>query len=339
MVSLGTEHLSRYIRTSWMISAETELELPDTSKIRHMGQAEVTELAERVRKRNVFARHSWENNFYLQRIRELGDKTIIEVYRPGDPQEMYDVAVRAADLLEKTAILSTTLAVKRDALHRRMGISLRPREEIDFVVGANYRYLKSTSNPEAQATGLVFDGRARRRFERCGFATLYDFCLSSNRLARRVSVSLDWLSESRMEPKLSAAVVKTAIALESLLIFSDSEALARSLSERIAFLLTSSPEVRHELSRIIKGFYNVRSGVVHGSKKKLRRLSPQLVESVDRLSLLIHLVIASNSAIWASVDDLRQWCEGQRWGDPAKDVTIPFPPSYLTNAMRLAEKN
>src|SRR5688572_12036648 len=110
--------------------------------------------------------------------------------------------------------------------------------------------------------------------------------------------SLDWLFESRLEPQLEASVVRTAIALESLLIFDKSESLARSLSERAAFILSPHPDRRREISRIVKRFYDARSRVVHGSHKKAKHLTPSLVESVDRLSMLLCLVIGTNQELW-----------------------------------------
>lgn len=339
MIDFQLTDRSCYIRTSWMLAAETELRFLDASKIRVITDSEVKELTSLIRKRNVFARHSWENNFYLQRMQEFSNRTIIEVYKPGDPKEMYAEAERVADLLEKITVLSTTLTAKKDLLHRKLGISIRPREEINFIFGAEFRYLRSRSKPEPQAPGITINQQLLNRFEKCGFPSLYKFCLSDIALSERVTSSLNWLFESRIEPLLTASVVKTAIALESLLIFSESESLARSLSERVAFILTSSPENRERLSKIVKKFYEVRSGVVHGSKKKARALTPDLLEAMDRLILLLYLVLAANPTLWTSVDDLGLWCERQKWGNPATDIHIPFAQSYLANAMQLAEKS
>jgi hypothetical protein len=122
------------------------------------------------------------------------------------------------------------------------------------------------------------------------------------------------------------------------LIFSESESLAQTLSERVAFMMTSDPSKRYQISRIIKRFYDARSGVVHGSHKKLRRLTPALLEAVDRLEILLCLIISSNSQLWPTVSGLHEWCESQRWGGPSKDVKIPFPSSYLKNALALGQK-
>ena len=321
-----------------MLSAEKTLEFSDSSRIRFFHEDEANVLAEMVRKRNVFARHSWENSFYLQRIDELSNHTVIEVLRPGDPQDMGEEAEKAADLLERLAVLSSTLALPKDKLQRKLGISSRPITEVDFIIGREFRYLRSRSRRAVAAKGICIDERFSRRFARCGFHKLYEYSLCDSDLAKRVSSSLDWLFESRREPRLSASVVKTAIALESLLILSESEALARSLSERAAFILTSSPDTRQRISSIVKQFYDVRSGVVHGGRKKRRQLTPSLVEAVDRLSVLLCLMIAVNSSIWPSVEELRKWCEGQRWGVPSTEVNVPFPQTYLKNAIALSQK-
>jgi hypothetical protein len=326
------------MRITWMLSAETALDFPDSSTIRFLDESEAGALAETVRKRNVFARHSWENDFYLKRIGELSNHTVIEVFRPGEPQEMGEEAEKVADFVEKLAVLSSTLVLPRKKLQKRLGVSSRPRTEVDFIVGCEYRYLRSRMRSVPVPQGICVDEPFRRRFSKCGFYKLYGYCLSNGDLADRVLSSLDWLFESRREPRLSAAVVKTAIALESLLIFHESESLARSLSERAAFILSSSPNTREQISRIVKRFYNARSGVVHGGRKNRKALTPSLVEAVDRLSVLICLLIAANPRLWKSVEDLRTWCESQRWGAPSTEVAVPFSRAYLKNAIALSQK-
>ena len=175
----------------------------------------------------------------------------------------------------------------------------------------------------------------QNRFAKSGFVELFQYCQTQSDLAQRVRASADWLLESRREARLPASVVKTAIALESLLIFQESESLARSLSERAAFILTSIPARRHSIARTLNQFYDVRSGVVHGSKKKAKMISFSIVESIDRISLMLCLVIASNPELWPNVDALRTWCEQQRWSAPSANVKIPFSQTYLKNAIAL----
>src|SRR5262245_39534516 len=69
---------SCFIRTTWMLSATRPLDLPNFgASIRLMSMQEAEELAGLIRRRNVFARHSWENNFYVQRTLDLREITII----------------------------------------------------------------------------------------------------------------------------------------------------------------------------------------------------------------------------------------------------------------------
>jgi hypothetical protein len=132
--------------------------------------------------------------------------------------------------------------------------------------------------------------------------------------------------------------VKTAIALESLLIFSESESLAQSLSERAAFILSADPIRRQHISRIVKRFYDARSGVVHGGQRKARKLTASLIEAVDRIAVLLILTVAANLQLWPSVEALRAWCETERWGEPSKEVKISFPDFHMKNTLAWGER-
>jgi hypothetical protein len=325
---------SRYLRTTWLLRSKVPLHFPDLSKVRLFEEDEATQFARTVRRSNVFARHSPEN-FYLKRVAELANRTIIEVRRPGKPDDTYKEAERVAELVEKVAVLSTTLILRKDALLRKLAISPNIRPEIDFISDSKLQFVRSRSQRVPSAEGIVVDKQFCARFSKCGFFDLFEYCQGQTDLANRVRSSADWLLESRREARLTASVVKTSIALESLLIFSESESLARSLSERAAFMLSSSPDTRQEISRVINQFYEVRSGIVHGSRKKVSKLSSSLVECVDRLCLLLQLIVSANSRSWTNVDDLRKWCEKQRWGGPSRDVRIPFSGSYLNSAFAL----
>src|SRR5260370_7194565 len=101
MFNFGSSTESHYIRTTSQLKAEVPLKFPDSSQIRFFSRIEADKLAATVRQRNVFARHSWENNFYLKQVAQLADRTIIEVYRAGDPNT--------------AEVLSLVPAVKQDA--------------------------------------------------------------------------------------------------------------------------------------------------------------------------------------------------------------------------------
>jgi hypothetical protein len=328
---------SRYIRTTWMFNAKIPLLLPAISVcIRTICANESQKLIQDIRKRNVFMRHSWENDFYCRRIKSLANRSVIEVRRQGDPDQIIPAAEKIADLVEKVALISQILIINRRELHRKLAINY-PRQSIfDITIGGgNNKFLRSKIKSERSQQGIDIDEKFCKRFQRCGFPNLVIQCISDDEVSKRLNNTLNWLFESRLEPQLAASVTKTAISLEALLIFSDTEPLAKSLSERVAFILSPNFEERKSISKIIKKFYGIRSGVVHGNQKRQKDLTPNLVEGADRLILLLCLKMASNIGKWNSADALREWCEEERWGSPSTDLITPFPNIFLKNAINL----
>jgi len=330
---------SRYLRcTSMLAQAGAALCLPDGCVVRSFPAREASDLQALLRKRNVFARHSWENNFYLKRVGLLAGRTVIEVPADGDPNDVMEQAAAQTDLLEMLAVLCATFATSRPELHRRLGIVARPAGEIDFIHSWDLRYIRSHDRSPRTVEGIPVDGRFVGRFGRVGFPGLYDFCCKPIALAPRIRTCLNWLYESRKEINPQAAIVKSVVALETLLISSESEPLARTLSERVAFMLASDPQEREQLCRIIKHIYSIRSGVVHGGRKKMANFSERNLESLDRLVLLACLTVAANENLWPSMESLCKWCETERWSAPSLQAACPFPRAYLKRALSLGEK-
>jgi len=338
--SIGPRAESRYLRTTWMLNAKVPLLLPTISvSIRTISSDESKKLTQEIRKRNVFMRHSWENNFYCQRVESLANKSVIEVLRQGDPDQIIPAAQKIADLVEKIALISQILIRNRGEIQRKLAINSHRQSIFDITIGGgNFKFLRTKIKAEKSPQGIDIDEKFGRRFQRCGFPELVIQSTLDDEVSKRLSNSIDWLFESLLEHQLSASVAKTAISLESLLIFSDTEPLGKSLSERAAFILSSNSEERKKISKIIKDFYDIRSGVVHGNKRKQKKINPNLVEGTDRLVTLLCLKIASNITKWNSADALRRWCEEEKWGSPSKDIVIPFPNSYLKNAIKMSNQ-
>lgn len=334
------EQLICYIRTTSMISAKTNLKISDFCEIRYISALEAKKIGTQVREGNVFARYYRVGgpHFYVRRARELGDHTIIEIFLPGKFKEAYEEAEEFASNLEKIAILSSTLALKKGDLQKRLGISNTLGTNIDFGFSPDFYSLRSKKSFVPTGKGICLDDKFHNRFFNCGFGKLVEYLRSNDEVALQVSKSINWLFDSRIEPRPEASVVKTSIALESLLIFDKSESLARSLSERSAFILSSDPNKRRQISRIIKDFYNIRSGIVHGNRTRREKLIPAMLESVDRLVIMLCLVVAENSNLWPTKMSLQEWCEEERWGEPSRNIVIPFPNSYINNALKLSHQ-
>jgi hypothetical protein len=337
LIEVEEPPLTHYIRTTWMLSAKTNLKISEFCEIRHFTALEAEKLGAQVSSHNIFARTRGGDHFYVSRARELGDHTVIEVFLPGEPKEISDEAGIIASTLEKIAVLSLTIAMKKAELQKRLGISTALRTYFHFSFSPDFYSINSKIHSSPDCKGIIIDDRFQNRFFSCGFNTIVDYLRQKNDIGIRLSQSIDWLFESRTEPRLQAAVVKTATALESLLLFNETESIGRSLSERIAFIISSDPIKRRQIDKIIKDFYNFRSGVVHGNQRKIDKYSPMLLESVDRIAIMVCLVIAANSTLWTSMEALKDWCETQRWGVPSI-VNIPFPVLYLDKAMNLSQQ-
>lgn len=322
-----------------MLSSKTPLTLKNIdTNIVFFTEKESQELAFLVGKRNLFERLATSPRFYVERVNSLANKTIIEVFRPQEPDDMIGDAERVASWVEKIAVLSSTLVIHRVKLHKLLAIYPSQHSGFNVTIGRNYYTLRSKTHPDVEPTGIIIDERFCRRFERSGFQELALMSIMGDEIPTRIKSAIDWLFESKQEPLLHAAVVKTSIALESLLIFSESESLSKSLSERSAFILSSDPDLRKDISHAIKKFYEIRSGIVHGSRKKVKMLTPELIEGIDRLTLFLCLVIASNIDKWQTIDHLNKWCEMQRWGHQTSDISIPISNYHLRKALNLCLK-
>lgn len=330
---------STYLKPSSFLDADERFDVSDTVRIEPYSQAMADNLGEVLLRRNVFSRHSWEKAFYVERARGLANETVIVIRQPGDPADIVEDAKSIASLIEKLLVLSALLGHKRPEVQRRLGIGRTVTSEKYLAMSADFAYVKSQQTTKPITKGITVDSRFQRRFLDCGFKNLFDSILTgTSKVAERLERSVTWLFDSVLDHRLDAAFVKSAISLESLLVLSDSESLAQSLAERSAFLLSEIREQREDISRAIKRFYDARSGIVHGGKKRLKQVQPSLIEGVDRLIIILWLALAHNPTTFEDDDCIRKWCDRQRWGEPERMLPENFPKSYLKNALRLCFK-
>jgi hypothetical protein len=119
---------SQFLRTTWLLSATKPLELRARyASLRRISAEENNALADQVRRRNIFARHSRENSFYLQRVQQLANTTIIEVLRSGPLDSVLPMARTLARVVEKVAFLSSILGPRRERTHHLLAISQHRR--------------------------------------------------------------------------------------------------------------------------------------------------------------------------------------------------------------------
>jgi len=329
--------ISTFYKTSWYFDALKTLELPNETKIKYFGKQNANDLKAVIRSRNVFTRHSWENNYYLNQVDKLGDQTIVEVILSGEPKDTIDFTSHVADSAEKVVLLSTIFTQKKEKFSKLLGITELKENEIKFIVDSDFKYLRSKSKNLKNISKIIINDNLIKRFNKNGFPELFKYCTSNQHLSNRINQSIRWLLESRLETSVFSSVVKTSIALESLLVFNQSEPLAKVLSERCAFLLSPNVEKREEISSIIKKFYNFRSGIVHGGKKRMKNLSIDIIDSVDRLLVMVYLIL-SNNKLWQTEESIENWCNKEKWRSPSENVIFPYSRNYFNQALKLANK-
>ena len=168
MFNFGSSSESHYIRTTSQLRAEVPLVFPDSSQLRFFSEIEAAKLADTLRRRNVFARHSGENDFYVRQVAQLSNRTIIELYRFGEPDETYQQASEVAELIEQLVVLSSVLVIKKDAFLRQLGINSNVRPEIDLIAASDMKFIRSRSQRRSKREGILVNKQFHSGLLRAG---------------------------------------------------------------------------------------------------------------------------------------------------------------------------
>ena len=307
--------MQHYLRTSrWVVADATGLAVGTNCTVRRWVGAEAASLLEEVRKRNVFSRHAGAGDFYFQRAEALHGATVIDI--SSSRWTSTDLLAKEAQIAENVVATSFILSGSRREFVRCVVGVPQPYLDLNLVRRGSDLDVSSTSVAAKAPSGLKLDGRIASRYKRNGFPALYDFAVTECDLASRIRASLIWLMESRTEAVVYSALVKTATALESLLVIGK-EPATRALAERGAYLLSAGPEEREKLSRATLRFYDIRGEIVHGKRSAEPLAVERALEYGDRITVLLALVLSAQGAAWKSVNDVQAYCDRARWGYPA----------------------
>ena len=179
------------MRFSWMLNALERLEISQDISVRKLSAIEINKLVSQTRSRNIFARHSWENNFYIQRLESLSEQTIIEIFLSGDPNSIASKAEQISRILESCILLSSVFTIKRHQLQIKLGLFSKKKLDFDFIIGPKMQYLKSRSRIKTKAPGITIDQRFINRFFGSGFNALFNFLNEDHEIASRVKRSIN----------------------------------------------------------------------------------------------------------------------------------------------------
>lgn len=324
------KRVQHYLRTTRWVKAESTIKIAPRCRIRRYGEAEAKRLAKVIRNRDVNARLRGQRDFYYKRAAGLEGKTVIEIINSGEitPSEELN---RRAELAETTLMSSLMLRGDRDSFVRK-AIGVRGGYfDLDVTTIGFGTKVSSTSQTKQVPAGLNVGRKAGRRLKKNGFQALYEVVTSTGKLAARIKRALDWLLQSRTDRLASSAIVKTATAMETLIVIGR-EPTRRALSERSAYLLSDDPKVRLQISRAVKSFYSTRGSIVHGKAPSDNGDLVRTLEFGDRMVVLVSLVLAANADRWNNADDMRQYCDSIRWGK-TMSCSRPWSRRYLNTTL------
>lgn len=329
-----------YLRTTPRLNITGRLRIGSATVWRWTEQ-EAGALADRLRRRTVFARHSGERELYSRKAEAFANCTVMQIIFPDNHDLVADDIRAAGDLHERLVFLVDAWGRKRSAVQRALGVSLHAHghEAVDLLSAANLSHVSTQMKKVTSRRGLAMDARKMAsRAKRLGIdqALVLHLWRAKCDVAARVLAALEWLEQSKLEPRTEAAIVKTAIGLEALFVFHDSDPPRRAVSERLAYLLGESAAQRIALSRTLGKFYDLRSAVVHGGRRR-RRPGPTL-EHIDKLLFLSCVAIASQMKSAQTTEQLRGWFEALRWGAEPSPPSIPSSRTLVRQALAAVEK-
>jgi len=125
-------------------------------------------------------------------------------------------------------------------------------------------------------------------------------------IQNRLSTALLWYSDAIVEPEVNGKFLKFCIALESLLLDREDEAIATKLAQSVAVLLTDDSNRRLANDRFLRDIYRVRSRIAHEGKDMRARRYVDRVESVAAASILRVAHLAHEERV-GSGSDLGEW--------------------------------
>jgi len=247
---------------------------------------------------------------------------------------------------ELLIFLTDAFAAKRSQIHRLLGVNseeYHPSTDLVLpVVGRRWvyqdRFSTRTVRRPTEIQGLPVAKSTQTRFNALGFSTLATLLVRSSRghTIERAQEALRWLEQSLMEKDASAAIVKTCIGLESLFGFDKSEPLRQSISDRGAFLIARSADDRKVVSKLLRDYYDLRSAIVHGSKKTAKWTEDNQ-QQLDRFLLVSAISVASLAPQCPSVDTLRTFFESLKWSTLPGVPTSPVRAQLLQKSYRNLE--
>lgn len=274
-----------------------------------------------------------DRNYYSRLIKELVGRTAVDICVPSGVT-LSVPPINLWYICELTYVMCAALTRRRWELLNSLEARRAHHREFWLIVRGAFNDIAASSSSERPTRGVHVRSADGRRYVKNGFDTLAGVLLTDSQTANRIRAALVWLLRSLREPSYDASVVLASIALEFLLGFSGTESLRRVLPERLAFVLSGRADDRSRISATGQRFYDIRSAVVHG--RGAREQKHAILESMQRQIILGTLSLAVQAKRWPNDDQLRSWCDNERWQDTTPSRQRPFNQRHLDRALAIA---
>jgi len=326
---------ARLVSTTKLIVADNRVTVPSLyASIARWTEADAEALLSEASRKLLKVGIGRDRNYYSRLIRELVGRTTVDICIPS-AATLASPPIFLWYYCELTYVMCAALTRTRQELLKSLVPPLPHQRELSLIVRGAFKDITASSNTECPPKGVHVGSADGRRYVKSGFDALACALLADSQVANRIRSALVWLRRSLQEPSDDAAVVLASTALEFLLGFSGNESLRRVLPERLAFVLTDRADVRAKVYATGQRFYDARSAIVHG--RGSREQKQGILVSMQRQIVLGALALAAQAEHQSNDDQLRRWCDNERWGDATPARQRPFDQRYLSRALAIAE--
>lgn len=327
------------IQSARRLDVRGTVQFGSLATLRTPGEDELAELYARLRKRTVFARHAApERDTYAGKVRDFEGESLLWLTLPHGHDLLAEDVRASASRCERLVFLLAAYRLPRRQLHRLLGISPRSGTT-DLLMDVTMQVVATQTHRTVAPRRLQVDASVMKLAERLGVNSVFDGVVRPrNETHRRVARALEWLEASRVEPSPEAALVKTAMGYEALLVFSERESIQATVGERLAFLLGRTAAQRLALAKSFRGFYRKRSAIVHGHGGTSARGPSLDLDQADRLLMLAATAVAWHGTTSPTLEELRVWCDNIKWSVDGAVPNVPFQRGEFERLLRQIDR-
>lgn len=172
---------------------------------------------------------------------------------------------------------------------------------------------QTTFKKDSEGSPNLFEinSKERETMEKIGVFTLSDILQKSRATTFEEALlrAVHWFSSALLQPEIENAFLYMIVALETLFTPNNSNPIANSIAEGVAFILSEELERRKKIKKTVKDYYGKRSGISHGGNKSIM--------AADYFNLL-EIVLKTIMELTKRVNDFKSQKSLQAWLEDLK---------------------